>query len=785
MIISLLDSESDSLPKPVEVTWSELVASLKVPVYTPCLPCPGKDCPLKKGRAWIPAAFPTGAKRLDSEVQAITVAVLDLDEPTPEDLAYSAQALDGFEYACHQTHRGNGYRILIRLEEPIPVEEWPRVWAAIAARFAKRPDTTCKNPSHLYFVPTRPEGTGYAFYTGEGRPLAAADLDLEIKPAEALSIAKAALEPEISGELDPGPVDLDALRASVKSMRSAASSKLLSRILDGQPFAVPGGSAPQGDLPAGRDVELNRACSLVATSPIKRPYAVDVALGLLEPSIRAMDCSPEGPEHWLALAKVKYQKALARRWANDKRTRDARDEINRVLGSRDQPLAPEGDDWRRGLLYSVKDGEQTGLKQVGANANLIFTAAPDFFDQIRFNDVTREIEVTGGPLLDAPKASLDTEAANWLARSEFKLALSTSVVGEQLVAVARRHTYDPLADWLKSLRWDRVPRISTFFQNYFNAAPPFGDVELIERISRAFLISCVARAMQPGCWVQTIPILTGAQGVGKTRAIMALGAPFATSTSMNFESKDATLLTSRMWLIELAELASLNKGTLEQAKDFLSRPSDMLRPPYGRVLEPFLRRCVYIGTTNQEEFLFDETGNRRFWPIRVGACLVEMIERDRDQLFAEAMVAYSAGEKWHLPKALAARAENVALTYMVPSARGEQICRAIIGQEPKRRPTELTSYDAAHALLGIPAAQIDERIQRECGRAMSLLGFEKKRKRLAGKPIWYYVVPDVLLMAQKSEAPRTEIEHVAASHPSPLAAPEDGAARGSGQGKGG
>jgi hypothetical protein len=751
--ITLFESEGDSTPKALEGSWEDLLKGLADCTYTACQPCKGHDCAHKKGRAWSPVKYAEGAQRGNAGVVEITYGVFDLDNTTDAQLAQVAQALDGTAYLCHQTHSGTGWRLVIPFTRPVPVAAWAEVWPAIVARFNLPTDQACKDPGRIYFVPTRPEGSGFQFYSGVGPPFDVDRLDLVLpRGAETALLAfKTGLQLESAVRSDPsdarnyreGPVDLDQLRQAVRGMRRPESRQLLDTILGGRRIADVG----------QRDSEILRACGLLACAPIGKPYPADTVVALLEPCIRAMDCAPEGLEHWISVARDKYTRAVAQRLERDVRSEADKAGILKVLGMTAE--APGEDNWRKGLIYALdKDGQPAGLKHLGANANLILEHDPDWARTLRFNEVTKEISVDGGPAAGFNRACLDVEISNWLARSQYKLHLNSFGTSEQVLAVARKHGYDPIRDWLLSLRWDGVPRITNFFRDYLGAQ---GDMLHIDRVSRCFLISCAARGLDPGCEVHTVPILQGKQGCGKSRSLRALGGEYFTDTKLKIQDKDSRILASQNWIIELAELASIRNQDIDEVKSFVSQRDDKIRPPYGRVHELFLRHCVFVGTTNPDDFLNDWTGNRRWWPINVTACDVDKVTRDRDQLMAEAVVAYQTGEAWHLNDAEAERAEQIAQGFMRKSIRTEQALQWFAAKPPHQRPIELTSYDIAHTIFGVPTDRIDRGVQTEIGYVAKELGMERKRKRMGEKLVWVYAVPRDLLEMPHNAKPVTPV----------------------------
>ena len=763
MKIAVFESPSDKRVQPVDLAWADLGKALADCNFTACNPCPGKNCDSKKGRAWSPVIHVEGADRhVDAQVASITAAVYDLDSPGEVAMAVMARALEGTEYLAHETHTGGSYRLVIALTSEIPAGDWPAVWPAIAARFAIPGDLKCGNPSRIYFTPSRPQGQSFAFFEGGGLPLDWRALDL-ISPAGAAGAAaqfREAARRQVARSVDPddpahfasGPVDLEELRRTVGALRRPESRDLLDTILGGrrltESYPVDVGS---------RDDAINRAVSLLASAPLAKPYACETVIALLHGSIRAMDLEPEGIDHWLELARQKYRRAAGRRLERDAVKSADRVAILKILGQLPGD-APDADvDWRKRLLYLLdKDGSPTGLRAIGWNANLIARNDPAWKGSLRFNAITKEIDVFGGCLLHVPRASLDVEAANWLASSEYRLFLGSHEVGEQILAVARAQEYDPLRDWLTSVKWDQQDRVTDFFTDYLGAE---GNAEHMRAISRCFLISCVARAMSPGCEVHTVPILIGKQGAGKSRSLRALGAPYFTDSKLNLKDKDSRILAASSWIIELAELAAVRGADIETIKAFISQAEDRVRPPYGRVHETFKRRCVYVGTTNEDEVLSDWTGNRRWWPIRVAECNVEGVRRDRDQIFAQALAMYRAGVQWHLTPAEAHLAEDIASDFKRAGARAEQILAWFALRAPHERPSELTTFDLLNTVLGVPSSQITAGMAFEIGRAAREVGFTKHRRRQGGSLLWVYRLPESIRLMPTQARP-TAVEMV-------------------------
>lgn len=199
-------------------------------------------------------------------------------------------------------------------------------------------------------------------------------------------------------------------------------------------------------------------------------------------------------------------------------------------------------------------------------------------------------------------------------------------------------------EWLNSLKWDERSRIDTFFIDYMGAE----DSEYTRSVSRNFWLSLVARIVRPGCKVDNMVILEGAQGVGKSSAMRLIGGDYYAEVAIDPHKKDFIGSLQGKFLIEIGELASFTKSETEHVKQIISAAVDVYRKPYGSEHLDVKRQSVFVGTTNNSTYLKDDTGNRRFWPIACGDIDLEAITRDREQFFVEALLRVNLGEPWHL-----------------------------------------------------------------------------------------------------------------------------------------
>ncbi len=223
--------------------------------------------------------------------------------------------------------------------------------------------------------------------------------------------------------------------------------------------------------------------------------------------------------------------------------------------------------------------------------------------------------------------------------------------------LAEEYRVNPLRVHLKQLVWDQVPRLGTWLIDYMGTkSGPY-----TEAIGRKWLISAVARAMDPGCQADHMLVMEGNQGIGKSQALRILGGQFYTEYSGSMTGggtghKDMVSVISGKMIVEMSELATIRKADMEALKAVLTTTIDDVRLSYERDAKSYPRTCVFAGTTNEvgQAYIADLTGARRFWPVHVGECApvnTAGLKEMRDQLWAEAVAAYESGEDWYsVPK---------------------------------------------------------------------------------------------------------------------------------------
>lgn len=770
--IALYDSETHATPLAVDIDWSDLQGLLTEITPTECSPCPGKTCTAKKGEAWSPVDIVD--RRANANVRAVTVAVFDLDHLTEAQIQDLAPTLAPYQWVMHSTHShappaDNCLRLVMALTRPVPAKDWARFLRNTIGLLKIPADPICKDLSRLYFLPRAPRGNPTSVDVNDGKPL---DVDAIL----ALTIAtNGPIPSEISP--DPVPVNIAELRVAIRAAarskrasrdkdpervkRSIAVGDLLWHLSYGKPFCVSGDHTGPTELPRGRDAALNDCLSaLTAAIPTDTPW--EVIAELLRPCMAPV-AAPEGIAYWLEEGKDQWERAVERRIEYlrerseaDRRVKEAFErsslarpkalEIGEPVPEDLEPI-PGNDDgeWTAGLIVS-KDGYRSCAHNVG----LILEHAEGIGGCLCWNDVTREIIVRGGFFKDTPIQTLATVVTGWLQR-KWGIYVQTSVTKEWILSVARKNTVDPLKEYLEGLTWDGVGRIDTWLEDFCHARTVNADGEDISKwirtISARWCIAAVARALMPGCKVDNVLILEGVQNLGKSSLFKALGGEWFVDDKINIGDKDSKMLAAQTWICELGELASLQRGETDTQKAFFTQAWDKFRPPYGAVMETFPRRCIFVGTVNPDEcergYLKDRTGNRRYWPVYCESSIdVAGVRAVRDQLFAEAVYRYRAGEKWWLDQI-----ESEGFERSVTADRVEGDSETLLAairfwwsKTLQNRPAEVSMHTVAVA-VGMDPARMSKADETKLGRALRTLKFDHRRRMRNGVREYFYVGP--------------------------------------------
>lgn len=772
-----------------EVSWDDLRALLSAPRETGCDPCPAKNpdgskhsCPEKGGPSWSPVAL-SGTRKL-ANVRHVTALVLDLDHLRTSDYREALHALRPYQYLLHSTHshrppEDRCFRAVVALSRAVTKAEWPTFFAAATTKLAVKFDPVAKDASRLYFLPSAPTSRLGFFYIGEG---AGELLDVDAIMRDAVPV-KASLEEDAPAP-PPRPISLSmedyaealkALRRKAKLGKDERLASIFDNALNGRMLVPPG----EGQEPA-----LHQAASALG---FKLPPGTDAAEAVqftLRTSINAMGAGPEGLDYWARKAERSFQEAAERRNAADA----ALDAFARRFAPSTQrlfaasvPTPPSKDEedpppdevsWRDLLSLSPKGGG-IELRPWGSNVSVILRESPEWKAKVRFDSLRNEIVLDR----DCPlghirqQNTLGRKLDNYLQR-EWGINVGEIVAFSCLMEVARDHSFDPLLDSLLDLQWDGTHRLDTMLERALEARTTDDEgrdiTDHVRRISRKFMVSAAARAIRPGTKVDTVLVLEGPQGGGKTSFLRMLAGSFYSEPPKSLEDKDAKMLASAAWVVEIAELASFRRSDADALKAFFTTQVDKFRPPFGRAIEEFPRRCIFVGTVNPDGagYLTDRTGNRRYWPVVVGDLDRAWFRENRGQLLAEAVYLAEAAFKvqdeqgdenvpadlrWWLDRDEEIAAANEAQARMKTTPMAEMILDYLLAMAPEKRPTTLLAHDVARDILGMPAERIAlASTTSEIGYAFKALGFTSKKVRRPGGYARPYTVPEHVLKAPQT-----------------------------------
>lgn len=323
-------------------------------------------------------------------------------------------------------------------------------------------------------------------------------------------------------------------------------------------------------------------------------------------------------------------------------------------------IEDENDDWVSTLSIK-KDGSVDGSID---NAVIILENDKKFKNKIAMNDFSKYLEFVNDEGKKEEWENVDDSRLRYYLEKAYGYT-SRANLEDALDIVSDNHKYHPIRDYLTKLEWDGVPRLETVFMRYLGVA----DTELNRAMTRKTLVAAVKRVMRPGCKFDYVLTFYGGQGAGKSSIIRKLSEPWFSDSLNKVTGKDAMESIQGVWIVEMAELAAANRSEVEDTKHFVTKVDDYYRVPFYKRPQKFLRQCIFMATTNRMDFLKDDTGNRRFWPLTVNVKNAEkrwseLDKEEVNQIWAEAFVYYQKGEKLYLPPELEAEVTETQKSHM-------------------------------------------------------------------------------------------------------------------------
>lgn len=278
-----------------------------------------------------------------------------------------------------------------------------------------------------------------------------------------------------------------------------------------------------------------------------------------------------------------------------------------------------------------------------SNLSLVIQRHPELAGKVWFDTFRQQIRTTfGGPEREWTDAD-DLAMTFWLQqRMDFHKA-GTVLVQQAIEHAAHSRAINSVTTWLNGLEWDQERRLDTWLSDCLGVAvDPYSSA-----IGRNWLISMVARAFNPGCQADHMPVLEGKMGTGKSTFLAVLGDPWFSALPEAFGSKDFFQAIQGQWLIEVPDMTGFSKRDHSHIIAVITTRTDRYRASYGRRTENHLRQCIFTATSESDDYLQDSRGIRRYWPLRCQSIDIEALQGMREQLFAEAVVAFKAGAMWY------------------------------------------------------------------------------------------------------------------------------------------
>jgi predicted P-loop ATPase len=374
-------------------------------------------------------------------------------------------------------------------------------------------------------------------------------------------------------------------------------------------------------------------------------------------------CAPDTP----ASSRPSY-KAMTQLATEDKRVtaQIVEDRTAEALADLSTPVeeSQEAENWREKLKITDKGG----IAQTIENVVIILRHDPRLTGCLALNEMEHNIIARR----DLPWRTVNG-SSQWVDADDAALRFyleraygisSKDKIFDAVNVVATENKFHPVRDYLDECTWDGVPRVETLLVDYLGAE----DNDYTRAVTRKALAAAVARIYRPGCKFDYMLTLRGRQGLGKSALINKLGGKWFSDSFTTLQGKDAYEQVQGVWIMEVGELAGMRKAEAETIKLYISKQVDRFRPAYGRRLQEFPRQCIFIGTTNESQFLRDTTGNRRFWVVDTPNeptkdMWTDLTAETIQQIWGEAVEIYRKGEKLYLPKKLEAVAREVQQTY--------------------------------------------------------------------------------------------------------------------------
>jgi len=664
LFIATGKSRKETKWKNVEITYETLIEKLKTTTRTretfeeyKHMPKSQRD-EIKDIGGFVGGTLKNGRRKAEN-VANRTLLTLDMDniDVSVNDLWDSITMINDFEILMYSTHshepKAPRLRLVIPLERPVLPDEYQAIARKIADDIGiDMFDDTTYEPCRLMYWPSTSSDGEYIFKRQEGPWLNPDEVlntyldwrDTSFWPVSSRQNIR--IQSQIKKQEDPltkkGIIGAFCRTYSI----SAAIEKFLSDIYI--PTKIEGRyTYAEGSTTGGLVVYEDKfAYSHHATDPISGILCNAFDLVRLHKfGYRDEEAKEDTPAN-----RLPSFIAMSEFAASDEnvKTTLGTEKLNEAMEDFELNEMEISTEWLKKLDYDKKGN----LKSTIDNAIIILENDPRIKGRLIYNEFSNRAMVIGKlPWSDEINRDWrddDDSGIRYFLESNYGLT-SVGKIDDAVTIIFQKNKIHPVREYLNSLTWDGVKRVETLLTDYLGAE----DTIYTRAVIKTHLVAAVARVMQPGCKYDTMLTLTGPQGIGKSTFIRYLAKDWFNDSLDTVKGKEAYEQLQGSWLIEIGELTATKKADIEATKLFLSKTEDIYRVAYGRRTSRFPRQCIFWGTSNDKEFLRDQTGNRRIWPVDCGIVkpnknVFKDLLGEVDQIWAEAVVLYKSGHKLYL-----------------------------------------------------------------------------------------------------------------------------------------
>jgi hypothetical protein len=390
-------------------------------------------------------------------------------------------------------------------------------------------------------------------------------------------------------------------------------------------------------------------------------------------------------------------------------------------------------DW----VSEIKRNKTGAAMPTLANAALILRCDERWAGRLSYDEMSMSVAKDGRSMEDAEVVLMRETIER-----RYGASLSDALMRDALLGVAHARRFNPVKTYLNSLKWDGVSRIARVLEEVLGIVDP---TALDHAMIRSWFISAVARPMRPGCKVDTALVLVGPQGAFKSTFFRVLTEPWFSDSYMDITNKDSLMQLASAWIYEWPEIEAVtNSRQAGDIKKFITSQFDTFRSPFARAVRQVPRTGLIVGTTNEDRFLNDDTGSRRFWILHVRRTIrSDRLKHWRDQLWAEAMAALGKDEPWWLDKTGEIEREQRAEEFSIIDPWDERVANWLVHHDEK----EYTAVQIMSDALSLPTREQHSGASRRVGRIMRKLGFTRVKSRpirsgVRLPPTWVWIPPN-------------------------------------------